>query len=84
MPKFPASVLDVHLHQKPDPDEFVQAAMQWHFGPETGSRFWLKRAASLGSDHLLCARSADREASTLRESWTSSDEPRQQIFPAAK
>jgi phenylacetate-coenzyme A ligase PaaK-like adenylate-forming protein len=50
MPRSSASILDVHLNQRPDPDEFVQAAMQWHFGPETGSRFWLKRAESLAFD----------------------------------
>jgi phenylacetate-coenzyme A ligase PaaK-like adenylate-forming protein len=33
-----------------DPDEFLQAAMRWHFSPETGSRFWLERAPSLGFD----------------------------------
>jgi phenylacetate-coenzyme A ligase PaaK-like adenylate-forming protein len=45
-----ASILDVDLNEKPDPDEFVRAAMHWHFGPETGSRFWLKRARSLAFD----------------------------------
>jgi phenylacetate-coenzyme A ligase PaaK-like adenylate-forming protein len=34
----------------PDPDEFIQAAMEWHFSPETGSRFWLERAKSLNFD----------------------------------
>ncbi|MCX2729815.1 AMP-binding protein [Saccharopolyspora sp. NFXS83] len=28
------------------------AAMSWHFSPETGSRFWLDRASSLGFDPL--------------------------------
>jgi phenylacetate-coenzyme A ligase PaaK-like adenylate-forming protein len=50
MSKLPVSVLDAHLYEKPDSDAFVQAAMQWHFGPETGSRFWLRRAASLAFD----------------------------------
>jgi phenylacetate-coenzyme A ligase PaaK-like adenylate-forming protein len=35
---------------QPDPDAFVRAAMDWHFGPDTGSPFWLERAASLGFD----------------------------------
>src|SRR5437879_6253753 len=33
-----------------DPDKFVQAAMDWHFGPKTGSPFWLERARSLPFD----------------------------------
>ncbi|RFU86788.1 phenazine antibiotic biosynthesis protein [Streptomyces triticagri] len=35
---------------RPDPDQFVRAAMQWHFSPETGSPYWLHRAGSLGFD----------------------------------
>lgn len=42
--------LDVPFGTAPDPDEFIQAAMEWHFGPETGSPFWLSRAATLGFD----------------------------------
>ncbi|MFG2463437.1 phenazine biosynthesis protein [Streptomyces sp. NPDC048523] len=34
------------------PDEFVQAAMEWHFSPATGSPFWVKRAAELPFDPL--------------------------------
>jgi phenylacetate-coenzyme A ligase PaaK-like adenylate-forming protein len=33
-----------------DPDEFIRAAMEWHFSPETGSPFWLERVKSLGFD----------------------------------
>ncbi|MFF8813985.1 phenazine antibiotic biosynthesis protein [Streptomyces pactum] len=43
-------VLNVPFGTRPDPDEYIQAAMAWHFGPETGSPFWLARAASLGFD----------------------------------
>src|SRR5688500_15241280 len=43
-------VLDLPAHVQPDPDEFIQAAMEWHFGPETGSPFWLRRAKSLDFD----------------------------------
>lgn len=32
------------------PDEFIQAAMEWHFSPTTGSPFWVKRAAELPFD----------------------------------
>jgi phenylacetate-coenzyme A ligase PaaK-like adenylate-forming protein len=41
------SVLDV---VQPDPDAFIHSAMDWHFSPETGSRFWLERAKSLEFD----------------------------------
>ncbi|MBP2325001.1 hypothetical protein JOF56_005386 [Kibdelosporangium banguiense] len=34
----------------PDPDELVRAAMAWHFDPETGSPFWLRRARTLDFD----------------------------------
>lgn len=33
-----------------DPDEFLQAAMEWHFSPSTGSPFWLERARRLDFD----------------------------------
>jgi phenylacetate-coenzyme A ligase PaaK-like adenylate-forming protein len=33
-----------------DPDEFIRAAMDWHFTPATGSPFWLERASSLEFD----------------------------------
>jgi phenylacetate-coenzyme A ligase PaaK-like adenylate-forming protein len=42
-------VLDVALVH-PDPDAFIRAAMEWHFSPTTGSRFWLERAKSLDFD----------------------------------
>jgi phenylacetate-coenzyme A ligase PaaK-like adenylate-forming protein len=44
------SVLDVPFDGHPDPDEFIRAAMDWHFNPTTGSRFWLERAGSLEFD----------------------------------
>jgi hypothetical protein len=50
-PKKPSfSILDAPASARPDPDEFVQAAMQWHFSEETGSAFWLSKASSLGFD----------------------------------
>jgi phenylacetate-coenzyme A ligase PaaK-like adenylate-forming protein len=45
-----ASVLDQPPGIQPDPDELVRAAMDWHFSPDTGSRFWLERAESLEFD----------------------------------
>ncbi|MGW1188323.1 phenazine antibiotic biosynthesis protein [Streptomyces sp. NPDC002559] len=43
-------VLDLPADAQPDPDEFVRAAMDWHFNPETGSSYWLERARSLDFD----------------------------------
>jgi phenylacetate-coenzyme A ligase PaaK-like adenylate-forming protein len=43
-------VLDVPFDVRPDPDEFIQAAMDWHFSPVTGSPYWLERGASLAFD----------------------------------
>jgi acyl-CoA synthetase (AMP-forming)/AMP-acid ligase II len=42
--------LDVAFDVHPDPDEFIRAAMDWHFSPATGSPFWLERARSLEFD----------------------------------
>jgi phenylacetate-coenzyme A ligase PaaK-like adenylate-forming protein len=41
---------DVALDGDADPGEFVRAAMDWHFSPDTGSPFWLERAESLRFD----------------------------------
>jgi phenylacetate-coenzyme A ligase PaaK-like adenylate-forming protein len=54
-----SSVLDLPVDVQPDPDEFMRAAMEWHFGPETGSRFWLDRARSLEFDPRADVRSLD-------------------------
>jgi phenylacetate-coenzyme A ligase PaaK-like adenylate-forming protein len=43
-------MLDVPSDVQPDPDEFIRAAMDWHFNPATGSPYWLKRARSLEFD----------------------------------
>jgi phenylacetate-coenzyme A ligase PaaK-like adenylate-forming protein len=43
-------VLDAALDARPDPDEFIRAAMDWHFSPATGSPFWLMRAESFEFD----------------------------------
>jgi hypothetical protein len=44
------SILDPPFDVQPDPEEFIQAAMQWHFHPATGSPFWLVRAGLLDFD----------------------------------
>jgi phenylacetate-coenzyme A ligase PaaK-like adenylate-forming protein len=43
-------LLDAAFDVQPDPDEFVRAAMDWHFSSRTGSPFWLERAGSLEFD----------------------------------
>lgn len=53
------SVLDLPFDERPDPDEFVRAAMRWHFDQETGSPYWLERAATLDFDPLSDVRSHD-------------------------
>jgi hypothetical protein len=35
-----------------DPDEYLRAAIRWHFGEDTGSPFWLRRAATLDFDPI--------------------------------
>src|SRR5260370_28909870 len=44
------SLLDLPLDARVDPQEFLQAAMEWHFNPETGSTYWLRRAKLLPFD----------------------------------
>ncbi|MEV8309817.1 phenazine antibiotic biosynthesis protein [Streptomyces flavidovirens] len=50
-------VLDLPFPDRPDPDEFIRAAMRWHFHPETGSPFWLARARTLDFDPRTDVRS---------------------------
>lgn len=50
MPSDLTGILDPPPGVQPDPDEFIQAAMRWHFSPETGCRFWLDRARRLDFD----------------------------------
>jgi phenylacetate-coenzyme A ligase PaaK-like adenylate-forming protein len=35
-----------------DPHAYLQTVLQWHFGPDTGSRYWLKRAEMLDFNPL--------------------------------
>ncbi|WP_068181094.1 AMP-binding protein [Mycobacterium sp. UM_CSW] len=35
-----------------DPEAYLRAAMAWHFGEDTGSRFWLRTAETLNFDPL--------------------------------
>jgi hypothetical protein len=44
------SALEQPYGNPPDPDELIQAAMAWHFDPETGTEFWVERAKTLDFD----------------------------------
>src|ERR1700704_1011277 len=59
MLQYESSVLDAASDVHPDPDEFIQAAMDWHFDPTTGSPYWLERAKSLDFDPRTDVRSFD-------------------------
>ena len=54
-----STILDLPFDAHPDPDEFLRAAMQWHFSPDTGSRFWLERAPALEFDPRTDVRTFD-------------------------
>ncbi|MFD7133637.1 phenazine biosynthesis protein [Streptomyces sp. NPDC059894] len=64
------------------PDDFVQAAMEWHFSPSTGSPFWVKRAAELPFDPLRDIRTwADLDRfPDVSEEWR--DVPVDALVPA--
>jgi phenylacetate-coenzyme A ligase PaaK-like adenylate-forming protein len=53
------AALDLPDGVTPDLSEFIQAAMAWHFSPDTGSPFWLERAQTLDFDPRLDVRSFD-------------------------
>src|SRR5260221_14043179 len=44
------TVLDCPVGEIPDSEALIEAAMQWHFDPRTGSAFWLRRARMLDFD----------------------------------
>jgi acyl-CoA synthetase (AMP-forming)/AMP-acid ligase II len=46
----PVSPLDASWETPPTATDLIQAAMQWHFNPETGSPFWLDRIPKLDFD----------------------------------
>jgi phenylacetate-coenzyme A ligase PaaK-like adenylate-forming protein len=52
-------VLSFHTASEVDPDEFIQAAMRWHFGPDTGSAYWLRRAKTLDFDPCVDVKTFD-------------------------
>lgn len=57
MRAFPDSVLEPPIGETPDIEGFLAAAMRWHFSPDTGSAFWLDRAATLDFDPVHDVRS---------------------------
>ncbi|MER5861991.1 AMP-binding protein [Kitasatospora sp. NPDC002040] len=50
-------ILELPFDVRPDPEEFLRAAIKWHFSPETGSPFWLRLAETLDFDPLTEIRS---------------------------
>jgi phenylacetate-coenzyme A ligase PaaK-like adenylate-forming protein len=50
MSKSAHPILELPYGTLADPDEFVRAAMAWHFEPATGAPFWIERAKTLGFD----------------------------------
>jgi phenylacetate-coenzyme A ligase PaaK-like adenylate-forming protein len=53
------SALEFPFDVRPDPEEFIRAAMDWHFSAETGSPYWLARAKSLDFDPRTDVKSFD-------------------------
>ncbi|MGW5315718.1 phenazine antibiotic biosynthesis protein [Nocardia thailandica] len=44
--------LDSHAAAVAEPDEYIRSLMAWHFGEDTGSPYWLRRARTLDFDPL--------------------------------
>jgi phenylacetate-coenzyme A ligase PaaK-like adenylate-forming protein len=53
------SVLEVPRETPPDPQEYLQAPIAWHFGEDTGSPFWLRAASRLDFDPIRDVRTHD-------------------------
>ena len=52
------TVLDVPRDQPPDDaEDYLRAVIAWHFGPDTGSPYWLRRARTLDFDPVTDIRS---------------------------
>ena len=65
------TVLDGDVDRTPPVDAVVRAAIEWHFGPETGSPYWLERSRTLGFDPLSDVTTADdlRLFPDVSEEW---------------
>ncbi|MFD6272184.1 AMP-binding protein [Nocardia asteroides] len=53
-----SDILDLDVVD-PDPDDYIQAVMHWHFSPETGSPYWLRRVERLDFDPRTDVRTFD-------------------------
>jgi phenylacetate-coenzyme A ligase PaaK-like adenylate-forming protein len=53
------TVLDGTFDAHTGPEEFIRAAMDWHFSPATGSPYWLRQAESFEFDPRRDVRSFD-------------------------
>jgi hypothetical protein len=61
-----SSVFEPPLEHTPDADELVQATMEWHFSPLTGSPYWVERALTLPFDPRTDIKTLD-DLSLFRE-----------------
>ncbi|MET9437041.1 phenazine antibiotic biosynthesis protein [Streptomyces sp. NPDC006551] len=52
-------LLELPYGTTPDPDEFLRAAIRWHFSKETGAPFWLDRLGRLDFDPVEDIRTFD-------------------------
>lgn len=64
-----------------DLDAHVRAIVAWHFDPDTGSPYWLRRAASLGFDPVVEIHTADdlRKFPAVADEWR--DVPARDLIP---
>ena len=53
------AVLEVPRETPPDPQEYLQAVIAWHFGEDTGSPFWLRAVSRLDFDPIRDVRTYD-------------------------
>ena len=81
MLQYESPALDVAFDAHPDPDEFVRAAMEWHFSPATGSPYWLERAKSLDFDPRTDVKRFDDLASFPNVTNELRDVPAQDLIP---
>jgi len=49
-------ILDCPANEAPNPAELIEAAMKWHFSPQTGSPFWLERMKKLDFNPIKSVR----------------------------
>jgi hypothetical protein len=64
------NILDLPIGAQPDPDEFIRAAMEWHFNPETASAYWLRRTSSPGATGQTPASSGSTRAAASPSAWS--------------